>query len=73
MLVKIFYYVVVPILLVALAALVFVFGYPLLITVAVGAAFLGIFAIVGLTALDLFRGRNAVRARVAARPVAQPA
>ena len=73
MLVKIFYYGVVPVILVALAASVFEFGYPLLITVAVAAAFLGIFAIVGLTALDLFRGRNAVRARVAARPVAQAA
>ena len=73
MLVKAFYYVVVPVLLVALAALVFEFGYPLLIVVAVGAAFLGIFAIVGLTALDLVRGRTAARPRVAARPVAQPA
>ncbi len=72
MLVKAFYYVVVPVLLVALAALVFEFGYPLLIVVAVGAAFLGIFAIVGLTALDLVRGGKA-RARVAARPVAQAA
>jgi len=73
MLVKAFYYVVVPVLLVALAALVFEFGYPLLIVVAVGAAFLGIFAIVGLTALDLVRGRTAARPRVAARPVAQAA
>ncbi len=73
MLVKAFYYVVVPVLLLTLAALVFEFGYPLLITVAVAAAFLGIFAIVGLTALDLVRGRAAARPRVATRPVAQAA
>ena len=73
MLVKAVYYVVVPVLLLALAALVFEYGYPLLITVAVAAAFLGIFAIVALTALDLVRGRTAARPRVAARPVAQAA
>jgi hypothetical protein len=72
-LVNAFYYVIVPVALVALAALIFEFGYPLLIVVAVAAAFLGIFAIVGLTALDLVRGRTAARARVAARPVAQAA
>jgi len=72
-LVKAVYYVVVPVVLLALAALVFKFGYPLLIVLAVGAAFLGIFAIVGLTALDLVRGKSAARAHVAARPVAQAA
>jgi hypothetical protein len=73
MIVKAFYYVVVPLLLVALAAGVYEFGFPLLITVAVGAAFLGIFLIVGLTALDLVRGGSAAKPRPAARAAAHAA
>jgi hypothetical protein len=73
MIVKAFYYVVVPVLLVALAAGVYQFGYALLITVAVAAAFLGIFMIVGLTALDLVRGKAAAKPKAAPRAAAQAA
>ena len=41
---------------IALVAAVFEYGYPLLITLAVSGAFLGLAMIVGLTLIDLMRG-----------------
>jgi hypothetical protein len=63
MIVKAFYYVVVPLILVAAIAGVYLYGYPLLITLAVGATFLGLFMIVAFTLLDLLKKpRAAARA-----------
>jgi hypothetical protein len=59
MIVKAFYYVVVPLVLVAAIAGVYQYGYALLITLAVGAAFLAIFMIVGFTLADLLKGMTA--------------
>ncbi len=56
MIVKVFYYVVVPLILVAAAAGVYLYGYPLFIVLAVGAALLGVFMLVGLTAIDVVKG-----------------
>jgi hypothetical protein len=70
--VKVVYYVL-PLVVVALVAAVYQFGYPLLITLAVGAAFLAIFMIVGFTALDLVKGMAPAKPRAAARVAAQAA
>ena len=72
MIVKAFYYVVVPLVLVAAIVGVYEYGYPLLITLAVGAAFLGIFIIVGFTLIDLLRGMS-VKPQTAPRVVVRPA
>lgn len=72
MIVKAFYYVVVPLVLVAAIAGVFLYGYPLLITLAVGAAFLGIFMIVGFTLIDLLKGMSP-KPKAAPRVVVQAA
>ena len=60
-------YYVFPLVAVALVALIYQFGYPLLITLAVIAAFVALAMIVGLTALDLVGSKTPARPRVAAK------
>jgi energy-converting hydrogenase Eha subunit E len=65
-------YYVAPLVAVVLVALIYQFGYPLLITLAVFAAFAAIALIVGLTALDL-KSKPAARKQVAPEAAAQAA
>ena len=58
---------------VALVALIFQFGYPLLICLAVAGAFLGIAMIVVLTALDLVAQGKPRQAAIPRRAAAQAA